>query len=132
MHSVISFEMTPSQDFTFEKATQTNFLSKLPCSEGLFWIFLCIFWQNSLRHQPILFRKKVLQKCPKSFQKQGPRISRGTANAQLGTSFFGTLLNPTIFKFQIMLALEHVSTPPVSKHKSHVFFGRRRTNTHPV
>ena len=75
VHGVISFEMTPSQDFTIEKATQTNFLSKLPCSEGLFWIFLCIFWQNSLRHQPLLFRKKVLQKCPKSFQKQGPRTS---------------------------------------------------------
>ena len=43
VHGVISFEMTPSQDFAIEKATQTNFLSKLPCSEGLFWIFLCIF-----------------------------------------------------------------------------------------
>ena len=34
-----------------------------------------------------------------------------------------------VFKFQIMLALEHVSTPLVSKHKGHVFSGRTDTRT---
>ena len=75
---------------------------------------------------------KVSKKLPKTGSSNQPWL---TANAQLGTSFFGTLKNPTIFKFQIMLALEHVSTPLVSKHKSHVFSGRTdegRTNTHPV
>ena len=33
--------------------------------------------------------------------------------------------NPSIFKFQKTSAPEHVSTPLVSKHKNHVFFGRR-------
>ena len=61
---------------------------------------------------------KVFKNLPKTGSSNQPWL---TANAKLGTSFFGTFKNPTIFKFQIVLALEHVSTPLVSKHKSHVF-----------
>ena len=48
-----------------------------------------------------------------------------TANAKLGTSFFGNLKNPTIFKFQNVGRPEHLWSPLVTKHKNHVFFERR-------
>ena len=51
-----------------------------------------------------------------------------TANPITWTSFFGNLKNPAIFKFQNMGAPEHVSTPLVTKHKNHVFFGRTEPN----
>ena len=73
-------------------------------------------------------RKKILRICPKSFPKTGSSKHPWlTANA-LGTSFFGKLKNPAIFKFQNIGAPEHVSTPLVSKHKNH-FFSERRTRT---
>ena len=45
-------------NFTIEKGTQTDFLSKLPCSEGLFLDFSQHFWQKSLRQLMLLFLKK--------------------------------------------------------------------------
>ena len=66
------------------------------------------------------------KKLPKSGSSKHPWL---TANAQLGTSFFGNLKNPAIFKFQNIGAPEHVSTPLVSKHKNHVFSGLRRRKT---
>ena len=58
------------------------------------------------------------KKLPKTGSSNQPWL---TANAQLGTSFFGTLKNPTIFKFQIVLALEHVSTPLKAFDKNPMF-----------
>ena len=130
VHGVISFEMTPSQDFAIEKATQTNFLSKLPCSEGLFWIFLCIFWQNSLRHQPLLFRKKVLQKCPKSFQKQGPRTSLCQAlMLNLGPLFSGPCKIRQFSSFKSCL-LSSMCPPLLSASTKVTFFRDGRTDGH--
>ena len=60
------------------------------------------------------------KKLPKIGSSKHPWL---TANAKLGTSFFGNLKNPAIFKFQNMGAPEHACTPLVSKHKNHVFFG---------
>jgi len=75
----------------------------------------------------------VFKKLPKTGSSNQPWL---TANAKLGTSFFGTLKNPTNFKFQIVLALEHVSTPLKTFEKNHIFSGRQtedgRTDEHPV
>ena len=73
----------------------------------------------------------MFKKLPKTGSSNQPWL---TANAKLGTSFFGTFKNPTILKFQIVLALEHVSTPLKTVEKNHVFFEQTdgRTNTHPV
>ena len=62
----------------------------------------------------------MFKKRPKIGSSKHPWL---TANAKLGTSFFGNLKNPAIFKFQNMGAPEHVSTPFVSKHKNHDFPG---------
>ena len=69
----------------------------------------------------------MFKKLPKTGSSKHPWL---TANPITWTSFFGNLKNPAIFKFQNMGAPEHVSTPLVSKHKNHVFFGRtdERTN----
>ena len=56
----------------------------------------------------------MFKKLPKIGSSKHPWL---TANAKLGTSFFGNLKNPAIFKFQNVGAPEHVSTPFVSKHK---------------
>ena len=70
----------------------------------------------------VTFLKKNSPKMFKKLSKIGSSKHLWlTANAQLGTSFFGNLKNPAIFKFQNMGASEHVSTPLVSKHKNHVF-----------
>ena len=63
------------------------------------------------------FSKKIsnmFKKLPKTGSSKHPWL---TANAKLGTSFFGNLKNLAIFKFQNMGAPEHVSTPLVSKLK---------------
>ena len=59
------------------------------------------------------------KKLPKTGSSKHPWL---TANAKLGTSFFGNLKNPAIFKFQNVGRPEHACTPLVSKHK--VFPGR--------
>ena len=48
---------------------------------------------------------KMFKKLPKTGSSKHPWL---TANAKLGTSFFGNLKNPAIFKFQNMGAPEHV------------------------
>ena len=83
-----------------------------------------IFNQILLIPPMLLFWKKlskIFKKLPKIGASKHPWL---TANAQLGTSFFGNLKNPAIFKFQNIGRPEHVSTPLVTKHKNHVFSGR--------
>ena len=65
------------------------------------------------------------KKLPKIGSSKHPWL---TANAKLGTSFFGNLKNPAIFKFQNMGAPEHVSTPLVSKLKI-TFFSKKNGRT---
>ena len=64
---------------------------------------------------------KMFKKRPQIGSSKHPWL---TANAKLGTSFFGNLKNPAIFKFQNVGRPEHACTPLVSKHKNHVFSGR--------
>ena len=63
------------------------------------------------------------KKLPKIGSSKHPWL---TANAKLGTSFFGNLKNPAIFKFQNVGRPEHACTPLVSKHKNHVFSERTK------
>ena len=81
----------------------------------------------------LLFGKKSQKKSPKMFKKLPKSGSSKhqwlTANAQLGTSFFGNLKNPAIFKFQNVGRPEHACTPLVSKHKNHVFSERTNGRT---
>ena len=95
------------------RLTSTDFFSKFTL---YYW---CYFFEKN--------SPKMFKKLPKSGSSKHPWL---TANAQLGTSFFGNLKNPAIFKFQNVGRPEHLWSPLVSKHKNHVFSeGRRRRRT---
>ena len=84
---------------------------------------MLLFGKNSKKNS-----QKMFKKLPKIGSSKHPWL---TANAKLGTSFFGNLKNPVIFKFQNMGATEHVSTPLVSKLKI-TFFCDEGTDGQPV